>query len=58
MVFLNIPLLQQPEVYLSNIAELFNERGEIIGQGTKDFLQTFAAAFARWVRTWAKTAGE
>jgi chromate reductase len=58
MVFLNIPLLQQPEVYLSNIAELFNERGEIIDQGTKDFLQTFAGAFARWVRALAKTSGK
>ena len=58
MVFLNIPLLQQPEVYLGNIAELFNEGGEIIDQGTKDFLQTFAAAFARCVCTWAKAAGE
>jgi chromate reductase len=58
MVFLNIPLLQQPEVYLGGVAELFNGRGELIDQGTKDFLQTFAGAFARWVRRWAKTAGE
>jgi chromate reductase len=58
MVFLNIPLLQQPEVYLSNAAELFNDQGEITSQGTQDFLQTFAAAFARWVRTWTKAAGE
>jgi chromate reductase len=58
MVFLNILLLQQPEVYLGNVAKLFNERGEVIDQDTKDFLQTFAGAFARWVRTWAKTTGK
>jgi chromate reductase len=51
MVFLNIPLLQQPEVYLSNIAGLFNDRGEMIDQSAKDFLRTFAGAFAGWVRT-------
>jgi chromate reductase len=51
MVFLNIPLLQQPEVYLSNIAGRFNDRGELIDQSTKDFLQTFTDAFAGWVRT-------
>jgi hypothetical protein len=56
--FSTSPLLQQPEVCLSNIAELFNDRGEVIGRGTKDFLQTFAGAFARRVRLWAKTAGE
>jgi chromate reductase len=50
MVFLNIPLLQQPEVYLSNIAGLFNDSGEMIDQSAKDFLRTFAGAFARWVR--------
>ncbi|MDR2433835.1 MAG: NAD(P)H-dependent oxidoreductase [Treponema sp.] len=58
MVFLNIPLLQQPEAYLGNIAELFNESGEITDLGTKDFLQTFADAFARWVRTLTKAAGK
>jgi chromate reductase len=56
MVFLNIPLLQQPEVYLSSVADLFNDKGELTGQGTKDFLQSFADAFARWVRTWVKNA--
>jgi hypothetical protein len=49
MVFLNIPLLQQPEVYLGNVAELFNNRGEMIDRGTKDFLQTFTDAFAGWM---------
>jgi chromate reductase len=58
MVFLNIPLLQQPEVYLGNVAELFNDRGEIIDQGTKDFLRTFAGAFAGWVRAIHGTANE
>ncbi|MDR2133478.1 MAG: NAD(P)H-dependent oxidoreductase [Treponema sp.] len=58
MVFLNIPLLQQPEVYLGGIAELFNDRGELTDRGTGEFLQTFADAFARWVRTWVKAAGE
>jgi hypothetical protein len=47
MVFLNIPLLQQPEFYLGNAAELFNGGGEITDQAVKDFLQGFAGAFAR-----------
>ncbi|MDR2663371.1 MAG: NAD(P)H-dependent oxidoreductase [Treponema sp.] len=50
MVYLNIPLLQQPEVYLSNVAGLFNGRGEVVDQGAADFLRTFAGAFAQWVR--------
>jgi chromate reductase len=51
MGFLNIHLLQQPEVYLADIAELFDDDDEIADQNTKDFLQNFAAAFAHWVRT-------
>ncbi|MDR2170824.1 MAG: NAD(P)H-dependent oxidoreductase [Planctomycetaceae bacterium] len=56
MVFLNIPLLQQPEVYISNIANLFNDKGEIVDQHTKDFLQNFADSFANWIRTLTKNA--
>jgi chromate reductase len=50
MVYLNVPLLQQPEVYLGGAAKLFNDRGEIADQGTAAFLRTFAGAFAQWVR--------
>jgi chromate reductase len=51
MVFLNVLLLQQPELYLGNAAALFNDKGEVIDQDAKDLLQNFAGAFARWVRT-------
>lgn len=45
LVFLNMPTLQQPEVYLANSADLINEEGQIIGEGTEDFLKGVVKAF-------------
>jgi chromate reductase len=55
MAYLNIILLNQPEVYISNVTTLLDAKGEINPQ-TKKFLQDFAAAFAQWVRRFASTA--
>jgi chromate reductase len=49
MGFLDIPLLRQPEAYISNAASLFGGEGELIDDGTRGFLRDFAIAFARWV---------
>ena len=51
LVFLNIPVLQQPEAYLSGADKLFDEQGQILVDGTRDFLKKFIMAYARWVRT-------
>jgi chromate reductase len=50
MGFLNIILMQQPEAYIGDAASLFDERGELTNQGTRDFLQKFADAFTAWVQ--------
>lgn len=54
MVFLDIPMLQQPESYIGHAADLFNEQGEITNTGTRDFLQKFINAYADWVEKLAK----
>jgi chromate reductase len=49
LVFLDMPAMQQPEVYLGHSSALFGEEGELVeGQG-KSLLETFVAAFADWV---------
>ncbi len=45
LVFLNKPTVQQPEVYLANSFELFDESGKFNNQGTIDFLQSFVNTF-------------
>ena len=44
LVFLNMPTVQQPEVYLANSPELFDENGKF-KQDTKQFLQSFVNTF-------------
>ena len=44
LVFLNMPVVQQPEAYLANSPELFDENGKL-NEGTAEFLQSFVDAF-------------
>ncbi|MDD7363805.1 MAG: NAD(P)H-dependent oxidoreductase [Peptoniphilus sp.] len=47
-IYTNMILLQQPEVYLSNVMNLFDDDGNMV-QDTKDFLQKFVDAFVEHV---------
>ena len=51
LVFLNVPTMQQPEAYVSHVDEVFDERGNLVSDGTHKFLQLFMQAFANWVET-------
>jgi len=51
LVFLNVPTMPQPEAYIANASELFNERGELINEDTRKFLKNFMDAYAKWVET-------
>jgi NAD(P)H-dependent FMN reductase len=48
-VFLNMPAMQQPEAYLSGAADFFDARGALRPGDTATFLDTFIAAFERWI---------
>lgn len=51
LVFLNVPIMQQPEAYVSHVDKLFDEHGKVVSDGTRKFLQDFMQAFANWVET-------
>jgi chromate reductase len=51
LVFLNVPVMQQPEAYLSQVNKLLDEHGKLVSDGTGKFLQQFMQAFANWVET-------
>jgi len=48
LVFLNVPLLSQ-EAYVGNAFTLFDDNGELINDGTAEFLKAYGAQFAAWV---------
>jgi chromate reductase, NAD(P)H dehydrogenase (quinone) len=49
MVFLNVPMLQQPEAYVGGAANLFDDKGSLTNPGTREFLGKFIQAFAAWI---------
>ena len=54
LVFLDVPVLQQPEAYLGGVDKLLDAQGGIANPATQDFLAKFAQAFERWIATHAK----
>jgi chromate reductase len=52
-VFLDMPMLQQPEMYIARAAELWDEQGAFRNEDTGKLFAKFAAAFARWIEAHA-----
>jgi len=51
LVFLNVPAMPQPEVYLGGAANLFDTAGSLTNPSTREFLGKFMSAFAQWIET-------
>jgi chromate reductase len=49
LVFLNVPMLQQPEAYVGGAAALFDDKGALVNEATRGHMQKFLTAFAQWV---------
>jgi chromate reductase, NAD(P)H dehydrogenase (quinone) len=49
LVFLNVPCLQMPEVYIGGVQKRFDEKGGLSDDSTREFLRSFLAAYAAWV---------
>jgi chromate reductase len=51
LVFLDIPTMQQPEAYIGNAANLFDEHGNLANDSIREFASKYMHAFAAWVET-------
>lgn len=49
MVFLDVYMMQQPEAYIGNAHEAFDESGEWKNEKTKEFAQKVVDGFSAWV---------
>src|SRR5690606_6486366 len=49
LVFVNAPAMAQPEAYIADASGLFDDKGNLIKESTKEFLTKFMEAFAKWV---------
>jgi chromate reductase len=49
MVFLNVPMMQQPEAYVGGADKLFDADGRLTVQSTRDFMSNFMQAYEKWI---------
>lgn len=56
LVFLNVPMMPQPEAYIGGADKLFDKDGKLVNESTRKFLQTFINAYASWVEANAPVA--
>ena len=53
MVFLNVPMMQQPEAYVGGAANLFDDQGALTNENTRKFFENFITAFSAWIKVHA-----
>jgi len=51
LTFVNVPAMAQPEAYIGGAAELFDDKGKLTNDSTKEFLTSFMESFEKWVDT-------
>jgi chromate reductase len=49
LVFLDMPTLQQPEMYIGHAGAMFDAEGKLTNDSTREFLTKAMAAFADWI---------
>ncbi len=49
LVFLDLPALQPPEMYINGADKLFDRDGKLTSDAVRDLLGKFATAFERWI---------
>jgi chromate reductase len=49
LVFLDMPILQQPEAYIGGVDKLLDASGEFTNPATKQFCAQFLRAFEAWI---------
>ena len=51
LVFLDMPVMQQPEAYWGSAGGFFGAEGEIVNPKTEQVMRRFVTAYAAWVET-------
>jgi chromate reductase len=49
-VFLDMPVLQQPEAYIGNVAKLLGPNGEISDDKSREFCTLLLQKFEAWIQ--------
>ena len=49
LVFLDVPVMQQPETYIGAAATMFDDAGKLTNPITREHLEKYGQAFERWI---------
>lgn len=49
LMCLDVPTMAKPEAYIGHAATLFDDKGLLVNDSTREFLQKFLLTFARWI---------
>jgi chromate reductase len=49
LVFLDVPTLQQPEIYIGGVDKLFDASGKLTSDSLRELLTKFMKSYAAWV---------
>ncbi|MGZ3769309.1 MAG: NADPH-dependent FMN reductase [Bdellovibrio sp.] len=49
MVFLDVPVMQQPEAYIGNASKLFDQENNIVEKSVEDYMKKFMASLDQWM---------
>lgn len=49
LVFLNVPVMQQPEAYIGNAGNIVGDAGNFTNDSSREFMQKFLQSFAQWI---------
>lgn len=51
LVFLDMPVVQQPEMYLGGVDKLVDSGGKVTSDATRDLFTRFLSTFAAWIES-------
>lgn len=54
LVFVNMHTMAQPEAYIGDAAQLFDENGKLTQDDSKEFFITFIKSFEQWIGNFVK----
>ncbi len=53
LMAVDVSTMPQPEAYVGDAAKLFDDKGALVDESTRAFMQKFLAAFAQWIERFA-----
>lgn len=58
LIYLNMPTMQQPEAYISEVEKILSPSGKVKGKKSQEIFEKFMKSFSLWINATSKVAKE